>query len=587
MSVVSSKDLEEIKVQLQKGKAKETRPSDWQAQLDYSLLLAVTNQQPAIVEELLEAGANLHQYDQWYPIAFAALDLGDEDTFNVLFKRLSAEELQVGLQCHLGTLLHAAVRSGKLTIVQNVCALFKQNNINLNTTSNTDEVSPLHVAVKSVPMTLNVEFEKHLENCDADMDIEATVPNRKRGSSRLDEEVIISQFGNENTSSEPILKEKIMKHDLSILRFLLSKNMDINAQSANGRTPLHDAAYLGYLDEVTLLLKHGADPQIVDQSHQIPWMCALNNNHQQVMEILMAQSDIGKTRLNGKSLLHLACSSGSMSCTRLLVEKGADVTCTDNEGYTPFMEAINISHVAIVKYFIENTACDVNFICKDKYALGCALKNNHHSKDHKEILDVLINAGANTNLKNSKGRTPIMEYFHSEESKLWLLDNGANINMVSEDGYTTLFAATELDSSYGADHVSKLIAMNVDIGLSDNVCEHNQTTPLLQAIKNKNHELCKVLLNAGASRKLLKQWLQTNSAADMKSDEDMVPVLARLELCAEMPLGLQDVARQAILRALGQGNVDIKIEQLAVPQLMRQFLSTDVYMRWNEAVNQV
>ena len=43
-----------------------------------------------------------------------------------------------------------------------------------------------------------------------------------------------------------------------------------NTKNNDGWTPLHNAAYIGHVDVVRVLLERGADPQIADNGEHIP-----------------------------------------------------------------------------------------------------------------------------------------------------------------------------------------------------------------------------------------------------------------------------------------------------------------------------
>ena len=53
-----------------------------------------------------------------------------------------------------------------------------------------------------------------------------------------------------------------------IIKYLLDHGADINAQSVNGWTALHDAAYIGCFECVKLLVDHGTDLHIRNERHE-------------------------------------------------------------------------------------------------------------------------------------------------------------------------------------------------------------------------------------------------------------------------------------------------------------------------------
>lgn len=61
---------------------------------------------------------------------------------------------------------------------------------------------------------------------------------------------------------------------VQVARVLLAAGADVNRPCEHGRTALHMAAAWGHADVVSLLLEHGADPQIVDDEGMTPPMAA-------------------------------------------------------------------------------------------------------------------------------------------------------------------------------------------------------------------------------------------------------------------------------------------------------------------------
>src|SRR5262245_59191921 len=59
-----------------------------------------------------------------------------------------------------------------------------------------------------------------------------------------------------------------------VARILIDAGADVDRQCEHGRTALHMAAAWGHVDVVQLLLKHGANPTIVDEAGMTPPMVA-------------------------------------------------------------------------------------------------------------------------------------------------------------------------------------------------------------------------------------------------------------------------------------------------------------------------
>lgn len=121
--------------------------------------------------------------------------------------------------------------------------------------------------------------------------------------------------------------------------------IDINAQGAQGRTPLQRALGGGFTETAQLLITRNADPAIVDAMKRtsLHWaakgppsgaeshsccMLLLNESRECFMSMLNMQSKSGSTPL------HFALDSGHKESAALLVQNGANLDIVDDEGKT-------------------------------------------------------------------------------------------------------------------------------------------------------------------------------------------------------------------------------------------------------------
>ena len=118
-----------------------------------------------------------------------------------------------------------------------------------------------------------------------------------------------------------------------------------------------------------------------------------------------------------------------------------------------------------------------------------------------EIIQVLINAGADLNMEDNDGLTPLMSSFiddgfynHVETIEL-LLDNNANVNYQNRNGETALHIASQLDRT-------EIIRILVDRGANVNIRDRNGNTPLVAYNNFRNYtmsaESAEILINNGA-----------------------------------------------------------------------------------------
>ena len=71
------------------------------------------------------------------------------------------------------------------------------------------------------------------------------------------------------------------------------------------------------------------------------------------------------TDLNGNTPLHLACEGGREEVVQLLIDSGANIKQTNNEGEIPTHVAIQYGSINIVTMLQQR--CAETLLCQDKY----------------------------------------------------------------------------------------------------------------------------------------------------------------------------------------------------------------------------
>ncbi|MCL1931789.1 MAG: ankyrin repeat domain-containing protein [Treponema sp.] len=165
------------------------------------------------------------------------------------------------------------------------------------------------------------------------------------------------------------------KGDVETVKSLLKQDIYIHAQDREGRCALVAAAYKNHLEIVDVLIAAGADVNMKDNTLQSAY--------------LIATSD-GFTELLKKTL-----------------KAGADVHCTDSYNGTGLIRAADRGHVEIIKELLK-TDIRVNHINKIGWtALHEAIILGDGGKRHTEVVQLLVNAGADVNLPDKDGVTPL------------------------------------------------------------------------------------------------------------------------------------------------------------------------------------
>jgi ankyrin repeat protein len=149
----------------------------------------------------------------------------------------------------------------------------------------------------------------------------------------------------------------------------------------NGADPNKAPRILDDGSEISALFKHyGVPPKDINDKNHMGWpplvyACRGDNGEHpdEVQTLLDLGADIDVRNHKGKTALHYAAKAGFLKVINLLIEKGATVDATDQDGETPLFEAIRST-------------------IKD-------------GEKQRAALEALLVKGANPNLRNQKGLT--------------------------------------------------------------------------------------------------------------------------------------------------------------------------------------
>jgi ankyrin repeat protein len=235
---------------------------------------------------------------------------------------------------------------------------------------------------------------------------------------------------------------------------LISAGADVNVSDSSGATPLIYTAQTGQVDVVKLLIAAKANLNASDVEGYTALLIAIRNNHREAAKLLVQ----GGAHLDqwggaeGDTPLMLASLQGEADIVLDLVKAGADVNAKGRDGSTSLMAAAQEYQTGIAKYLLDKNAL-VNL---SDHAGNTAL---HHAAAYTawvsmgDMADLLIGNGANVNVTNNNGATPLMlasEFGHTGMVRS-LLAHGANVHLKANDGQTALSWAS------GADEIARML----------------------------------------------------------------------------------------------------------------------------------
>jgi cytohesin len=243
------------------------------------------------------------------------------------------------------------------------------------------------------------------------------------------------------------LIEAIEKGDIEAVKQHIAAGADVNANDDGGWAPLHYAALSGRKEIVELLIDEGADMNANEMhGNNTPLDLALSLDWPEIVDLLRKHGGKHGTILN-------AATGGDIEAVKEFLVAGADVNAKERRGQTPLHAATYRGHTALVELLIANDA-DVNALsvngktpldwANDEIADLIRKHGGKHSTinmaagaGNAEGVKEFLVAGADVNA-DMYGGTPLHRaavWGHKEIVEL-LIDKGADVNVkdVREEG---------------------------------------------------------------------------------------------------------------------------------------------------------
>ncbi|KAG9197236.1 hypothetical protein G6514_001964 [Epicoccum nigrum] len=243
-----------------------------------------------------------------------------------------------------------------------------------------------------------------------------------------------------------------------LVDLLLSSDGDPNAKTGEGTTALFQAIQANRVDLMTVLLDHGANPNLPGPKHPL-WPSTYKPK---ALALLLARgADTKKT----PGVMELASSLKKLESIKILIEAGVSPNLRKDGVYTPLCSAIRDDSREIVTYLLENGA-DPNFNASEYPAFKCIT----HKRIH--YLPQLVEAGVDLN--SPKGIMETAVQFNDKEAMMFLFDHNVNPNDRTVEGNTALTTAIREGRS---ELVDLLLSRGADPAV------RGQDWPLCMAVK--------------------------------------------------------------------------------------------------------
>jgi len=172
---------------------------------------------------------------------------------------------------------------------------------------------------------------------------------------------------------------------------------------------LIQAAEAGDTPAVLSLLAAGANINATDERGRTAVMAATHGNRVETVRALIdagADINIRDDRLDNPFLY--ASAEGLFEIVQLTIEANADTRLTNRFGGTALIPAAERGHVEIVRELLTRTDVDVNRINNLGWtALLAAIILSDGGERHQQIVQILVDHGANVNIPDFNGITPL------------------------------------------------------------------------------------------------------------------------------------------------------------------------------------
>lgn len=409
-----------------------------------ALYMALCDENMEIAKYLIEKGANIHASNKYGTRAFDML-LRTRDM------ELIEEFISKGCELNYknsksATTLHWAASSNNIELVKRI---LRETPFTLMDSNDEGEM-PIDFCTYGEMFKFILKTEPRLEmnRCHSDgyYSIHKFIFSGIKDIAEimLDEGIDINIKGIEGNS---LMHCAVASQNLELIQMLIDRGSDVNIKNKYNYRPLHWAAEYGNLDVIKILVENKAKVNIktnvmfIIRETKTPLYLAIENGHVEVAKYLI-QNKAKVDELNDSSnatALSLAASLGQTEIVKLLLENGASPNGVSKRGMNdyykfPLAEATNKEIVEL----LVNAGADVNARNSNYstalHELASSIKrkdlNNEEGKNKLKALEALISHGADPNALDYHNRKPLSLAECKEVSDL-LIEAAKNSNEIA------------------------------------------------------------------------------------------------------------------------------------------------------------
>lgn len=228
--------------------------------------------------------------------------------------------------------------------------------------------------------------------------------------------IVLDDYNTDSVNMTPLMYAAYCAPD-EIVSFLIKKGAKVNSKNEEGKTAL-------MYGSSKVLINAGADVNAKDNKGTTALMYAAYNGAKVSVDLLIKnKANVNTKDNNGTTALMYACMydyygsyTGNLSIVKSLIRAGANIDEIDNRGNNALLHAIHT---------YSNKALDFSLLEFGMPEPEKEYENDSYSAGILELIKLLINNGANVNIRNKEGETPLSLSKEFPKLTKLLRDSGA------------------------------------------------------------------------------------------------------------------------------------------------------------------